>query len=212
MRSDDGLTFTEQARRAQIVDAAVQVIATDGYAQASLAKIANHIGVAKSVVLYHFKTKNDIIEAVVTSIFLAATIVMVPAMAAETTAKGRLAAYIRSNIRFIDGHRTAAMAMLEIITGYRSPEGLRLDQAAAESVKAHPPEGDMALLDPQTIFEDGLRNGEFRSLTPLFMKSALRAALDGAVWEIARDPEYDLTGYGEELVAVFGRATEYPST
>jgi hypothetical protein len=39
------------------------------------------------------------------------------------------------------------------------------------------------------------------------MKNALRAALDGAVWEAARDPDYDVVAYGEELVTVFELAT-----
>ena len=49
---------------------------------------------------------------------------------------------------FIADDRTAAIAMLEIVTSYRSEEGLRLDQAAAKSVQESPPTGDLALLDP----------------------------------------------------------------
>ena len=43
------------------------------------------------------------------------------------------------------------------------------------------------------------------------MKNALRAALDGAVWELVRDPDYDVIGYGEELVRVFDLATRVAS-
>ncbi len=211
MRSNDGLTFTEQARREQIVTAAVEVIATSGYGQASVAKIADHIGIAKSVVLYHFKTKSDIIEAAVTTAFTQAALVIAPAVAAETTAAGKLAAYIRANASFIADNRTAAIAMLEIVTSFRSDDGLRLDQAAAKSVNENPPTGDLALLDPSAIFIMGVRSGEFRPLSALFMKNALRATLDGAVWEIARDPDYDVAGYGEELVTVFELATKATS-
>jgi AcrR family transcriptional regulator len=193
MRSAGGSTFTEQARREQIVAAAMRVIADGGYAQASVAKIAEHIGVAKSVVLYHFKTKNDIIEAVVAAVFTAAAAQMVPA------------AYIRSNVGFIDGNPVAATAMLEIVTGYRSSSGLRLDQAA--SATPPPEDAGLAALDPESIFIDGVRSGQFRPMSPTFMKNAVRAALDGAVWELARDPSYDVLGYGEELVITFDLAT-----
>lgn len=206
MRSKSGeATFTERARREQIVAAATEVIAAAGYGQASLAKIAEHIGVAKSVVLYHFKTKNDIIEAVVLAVFSAAATQMVPAMASAASPSDRLAAYIRSNIAFIAQNRVAATAMVEILTGYRSPDGLRLDQAAA----AAPPSPDAGLtaLDPESIFADGVSDGHFRPLSPRFMKNALRAALDGTVWELSRDPAYDVIGYGEELVEVFDLAT-----
>lgn len=208
MRSSDGLTFTEQARREQIVAAAVEIIATNGFGQASVAKIAEHIGIAKSVVLYHFKTKSDIIEAAVAMVFTQAAVVIVPAVAAEDSAAGKLAAYIRANAAFIGGNRTAAIAMLEIVTSYRSDDGLRLDQVAAKSVRQHQPTGDLALLDPLAIFTEGVRSGEFRALSARFMKNALRAALDGAVWEIARDPGYDVFGYGEELVTMFDLATK----
>lgn len=211
MRSRDGLTFTEQARREQIVTGAIEIIATGGYGNASIGKIAEHVGIAKSVVLYHFKTKSDIIAAAVAAVFTQAALLIAPAVAAETTAAGRLAAYIRSNACFVADNRTSAIAMLEIVTNFRSDQGLRLDEAASASVQESPPTGDLALLDPTTIFVAGVDNGEFRSLSPLFMKNALRAALDGAVWEIARNPDYDVVGYGEELVTVFELATRAQS-
>jgi TetR/AcrR family transcriptional regulator, fatty acid metabolism regulator protein len=203
MRSKQS-TFTERARRDQIVTAAVRVLANAGYANASIAKIADEIGVAKSVVLYHFTTKDDIIEAVVASVFGTAAGRIVPAVTSATSAPERLAAYIRANVAFIDEHREAAAAMLEILTGYRSAAGLRLDQAAAAAPPAAP---ELVALDPESIFTDGVASGEFRSLSPRFMKNALRAALDGAVWELARDPDYDVLGYGEELVTTFELAS-----
>ena len=207
MRSKDGLTFTEQARREQIVAGTLEIIATNGYAQASVAKIAEQIGVAKSVVLYHFKTKNDIIAAAVGTVFDHAAAVIAPAVAAEKTAAGKLGAYIRANTRFLADSRVAAIARLEITTSFRTDDGVRLDEAAARSAHIRPPAGDLALLDPLTIFVEGIEVGEFRPMSAVFAKNALRAALDGAVWELARDPNYDVIAYGEELVTLFDLAT-----
>lgn len=200
MRSNAPETFTERARREQIVAAAMQVLAEAGYAQASVAKIAERVPVAKSVVLYHFKTKNDIIEAVVGAVFTDALTYMAPALAAASSPADRLAAYIRSNVAFIADHRVAATAMVEIVSGYRSAQGQRLDEAAT-------PQPVFAPLDPEAIFADGVASGQFRPLSARFMKNALRAALDGAVWELVRDPDYDVLGYGEELVTAFDLAT-----
>lgn len=202
MRSGKTPTFTERARRGQIVAAATRVIAEAGYAQASIAKIADGIGVAKSVVLYHFATKDDIIAAVVAEVLGTAAAVIGPAVAAAPSAAERLTAYIRANVAFIDGHRVAATALLDIVTSYRSAEGLRLDQAAETSIAP-----ELLALDPESILAEGVRTGEFRPLRTVFVKNALRAALDGAVWELARDPGYDVVGYGEELVTSFDLAT-----
>ncbi|KAA0021122.1 TetR family transcriptional regulator [Antrihabitans cavernicola] len=190
-----------------MVTAAIELIAAVGYPQASIAKIADRVGIAKSVVLYHFKSKDSLVEAIVTEIFTAGAMVMVPAIAAESTAAGKLTAYIRSNIAFLDSHRVHSVAMYEILTGFRTEWGLRLDQAAAESVKAEPPQGDMATIDPIWIFQLGVRNGEFRALSPMLYKNAVRAAIDGAVSELARDLEYDVVAYGEELVTLFQLGT-----
>ncbi|BBX35310.1 TetR family transcriptional regulator [Mycolicibacterium mageritense DSM 44476 = CIP 104973] len=207
MRSERVPTFTEQARRRQIVDAALEVIAESGYAQASLARIAEHIGVAKSVVLYHFTKKSEVVDAVFAEIFNRGAAVIVPAVRAENTSAAKLSAYIRANVAFVAANRSAAVAMLELMAGYRDADGLRLDQAAAKAVQEHPPTGDLAALDPLAIFDQGVRSGEFRDVPPLLMKNILRGALDSAAQEYARDAEYDVIGHGEALVEVFEMAT-----
>lgn len=207
MRSERAKTFTEQARRRQIVEGALEVIAEQGYPQASLARIAEHIGIAKSAVLYHFTSKSEVVEAVFTEIFTRGVAAIVPAVNAETTAASKLSAYIRANVAFVAGNRSAAVAMLELISGYRDADGLRVDQAAAKAVQENPPTGDLAALDPLTIFTEGVSNGEFRQLSPLLMKNILRGALDSAAQEYARDADYDVIGHGEVLVEVFEKAT-----
>jgi AcrR family transcriptional regulator len=51
-------TFTESARRAQIVAAAIDVIADGGYASASFAAIARRAGLSSTgLISYHFASK-----------------------------------------------------------------------------------------------------------------------------------------------------------
>lgn len=212
MRSDSKATFTERARRRHIVDCAVELIAEHGFVNASISRIAERSSIAKSVVLYYFATKDDLVGAVVERVMTDAAQAMIPALRAEKTAAGRLVAYIRGNCEFLKEHRVESVAMLEITTSFRTADGLRLDEAAARSVAAEPPTGDMALLDPISIIAEGVRNGEFDRVPPIFTKNALRAALDGAVWELARDDSYDVIGYGEQLVTIFTRALRKQET
>lgn len=196
-------TFTERARRAQIVQCAIELIGERGYAESSVAKIAERAGVAKSVVLYYFHGKDDLVGAIVTEIYLAAAAKMLPVIDAEETAAGKLAAYIRSNAEYLQTHRGYAMALLEIWTSFRTSDGLRLDEAAAQSK----PTGDLARLDPEYIFELGQKRREFREFPTCAMAIALRQAIDGAVLHAARDPHFDVAAYCEELVTVFDLAT-----
>ena len=62
MRSDNSTTvrqwtFTEEARRGQIIACAIEVLAELGYAQTSFARIAERLGISKSVISYHFGGK-----------------------------------------------------------------------------------------------------------------------------------------------------------
>jgi len=202
----DGETFTEQARRRQIVDAAIELIAREGFVGASVARIAAEAGVAKSAVLYYFAGKDALVAAVVGSVMGDAAVALAGAVRAESSALARLQAYIRANCAYLDTHRTASVAMFEIMTSFRTTDGLRLDQAAQRAVEQEPVQGDQVFLDPQAILDQGVRSGEFSAVDPLFTKNALRGALDGAVAELARDPDYDVIGYGEQLVALFTAA------
>ncbi len=59
------LPFTETARRAQIVAAAIDTIAELGYGQASMARIAERVGITKGVIAYHFDGKEELIREIV---------------------------------------------------------------------------------------------------------------------------------------------------
>ena len=83
MRSDSSPivrqpTFTEEARRAQIIGCAIEVLAELGYAQASYARIAERAGTSKSVISYHFAGKDELLEQVVQSVYAEAARYMIP--------------------------------------------------------------------------------------------------------------------------------------
>ncbi|HEY1830449.1 MAG TPA: helix-turn-helix domain-containing protein [Acidimicrobiales bacterium] len=204
MRSTiDGLTFTERARRIQIVHAAIGLIAEVGYAQASVAKIAERARTAKSVVHYHFVSKDGLVAIVATQIYLAAAKVMLPAIEAEETATNKLRAYIRANGMYINENRSDALVLLDIWTSFRTASGQRLDDAMAAAAA----DGLLPELDPASIFELGQRNGEFRPFDRAAMSLALRQAIDGAVLLVSRDTTFNIANYCEELVTLFDRAT-----
>jgi TetR/AcrR family transcriptional regulator, fatty acid metabolism regulator protein len=197
------MSFTKRARRAQIVECAIEAVAELGYAQTSLRKIAERVGVAMSVVLYHFANKEELVRAIVTEAYRSVIATVAPAVAAEPTAAGKLRAYIRANAAYLDTHRLQFMAMLDIGLSYRSGSGRRLDELDVD------PEllGELAKLDLESILRLGQDSGEFRRLETRRIAVAVRSAVNGAALEIARDPEFDVLAYGEELVTVFDLAT-----
>jgi AcrR family transcriptional regulator len=62
------------------VAAAIEVIAEIGWAQTSIRKIADRVGVAMSAVLYHFGTKDNLVDAIIEEMYRTALANVVPAV------------------------------------------------------------------------------------------------------------------------------------
>lgn len=197
------LTFIEAARRAQIVTAAIDTIAELGYGQASLARIAERIGVSKGVIGYHFAGKDELLAEVVAQVLTSAKAYMEPRVSAESTGTGLLRVYIESNLGFMREHRNEVLAIVEVARNTRaSAAGARFGPAIAQA-------GVQALVPLLARFQD---TGEFRTdFDPLIMAIAIRAAIDAVPRRLADDPQLDLERYGRELAELFELATRRSS-
>ncbi|PEM02715.1 TetR/AcrR family transcriptional regulator, partial [Bacillus pseudomycoides] len=94
------MSFIEKARRAQIVECAIETIAEVGYAQASLGQIAKRAKISKGVISYHFTNKKELLEQVVTDYYIACQSFICPQIEDQTSPKGMLQTYVESNLKF----------------------------------------------------------------------------------------------------------------
>ncbi len=196
-------TFIEAARRAQIMAAAIETIAELGYAQASLARIAERIGVSKGVILYHFSGKEALEQAVIADVLAKAVAYMQPRVSAESTGQGVLREAILSNLAFMGENREAMVAFYEIAVHTRRTRGS--ENPAVASILQ---QGIAAGTELLSTFQE---NGEFRSdFDPAVMAAALRAAIDSVPPRMASDPEFDVEHFGRELADMFDVATRKP--
>ena len=109
-------TFIEEARRSQIIACAIEVIATLGYANASLSEIAKLAKISTGVISYHFDGKDELIQAVVAEVAGIATDLMTPRIVAQATATDALRVYIEANLEFMRLHPKPLLALVEIVT------------------------------------------------------------------------------------------------
>jgi len=195
-------TFTQTARRAQIIAAAIEVIAEVGWAQTSIRKIADRVGIAMSAVLYHFGNKDALVEAVITDMYRSAVAAVAPAIAEQSRASDRLDAYIRASIAFFDSHRSNLAALSELSSAYRASDGRSLDVVGRE-VEA---ELDIAALDPRTILSDGQQTGEFGSFPIESVALAIRGAVNASVEQLLHNVDFDATIYAQDITTFFRAA------
>ena len=194
-------SFTRAARKAQIVAVAIDVIAEVGFAQASIRKIADRVGIAMSAVLYHFGTKDNLVDAIVEHMYRTMLTEVAPAVQAEDTATGKLHAYIRSSIGYFGTHRVALKALASLGTTYVPSDGRRFEELGLSADIAD----QLAVLDPMPILAAGQRDGEFGDFPVQSTAIALRGAVNGVVDKVLREPGYDATRYAEDLIEVFSR-------
>ncbi|WP_141770577.1 TetR/AcrR family transcriptional regulator, partial [Bacillus sp. MUM 116] len=117
------MSFIEKARRAQIVECAIETIAELGYAQASLGQIAKRANISKGVISYHFSNKEELLEQVVMEYYLACQSFISPQVDAQTSARDMLNKYIDSNLNFVDENRKHVFAVIEIVSNERTEDG-----------------------------------------------------------------------------------------
>ncbi len=198
-------TFIENARRQQIVGAAIDTIAEVGYGQASLARIAARIGISKGVISYHFAGKDDLIKQVVIDVVEAGRAYILPRVFAESTGPAMLRAYIESNLAFMREHRNYMVAVVEILrNGALTTAGGRRVDGRDVDVAAHLLEEQLARLQA---------GGELRSdFDPGVMAVAIRATIDVVPHRLVRDPGFDIENYAREIAAIFDLATRAKDT
>jgi AcrR family transcriptional regulator len=190
-----GRTFTEIARRAQIVRAAIATISDLGYRNASFAQIAKRAGLSSTgLISYHFEDREELIRQVVTEVVSAISTHMAERMAGAASAAGALRTYIEGNVEFIGAHREEMKALLEIFLN----GGFNYDTAAEQ----------MVLSPVEDILRRGQESGEFRQFDPKVMATLIQRAVDGLPFLLAADPRLDVQSYGAEVATVFHLATK----
>jgi TetR/AcrR family transcriptional regulator, fatty acid metabolism regulator protein len=193
-------TFTEDARRAQIIACTIDVLAELGYAQTSFARVAERAGISKSVISYHFAGKDELLEQVVTFVYAEGAKYIRPRIEAQDSAPAMLAALLRSNLEYIRDHGKDIAAVAEIAVNARTREGSPRFAAG--------PGGIEQTLNPlQAILRRGQADGDFADFDTRTMAWSIRTLIDSVPRRRTLDPEFDFDTCIDELVALVDRAT-----
>lgn len=190
-------SFTEAARREQIIGGAIVVLSEKGYGATSLAAIAEQLGVSKGVISYHFAGKAEVLTEVVRNVLDKAEEWMSPQIADAGSFTEALHRYITSNLTFLDSHRVEVFALTEVLANARVVPGV------AETFGRSQQEAIAAL---ESLFAGGRKAGEFGDVSARVAAISLRAAIDAVTGLIRDDATFDLTGFGAQLARLYARA------
>jgi TetR/AcrR family transcriptional regulator, fatty acid metabolism regulator protein len=175
------------------MDALVEV----GYQQTTVAEVARRAGVSKGVVTYYFPARDELVWAVIATVF-ASVGEHVGSRLDDVRPARFVATYLAAWVDYFRSYRREMMAIAELWTSFRDAEGRpHLDARTLGS------ERELV----EAALTAGQAEGTLGDFSPRVMAVTLKAALDGLLGQLALDPALDLDAYRDELVTLFERAT-----
>jgi AcrR family transcriptional regulator len=187
-------SVTSTARRAQIVAATIEVIADEGFGQATFGRIAKHAGLSSTrLISYHFASKDELIDAVVQDVFTAIGTFMTARMAQESDTPGLLRAYIEGTVEFTATHRARMRALMRIVLAGALHEEFAQDDSGPSHLEA--------------ILRRGQAEGRFRDFDPTVVAAAVQRSVEGLPFLLETRPDLDCAAYARELVTLFDLGT-----
>lgn len=192
-------SLIRQARRTQLVEVTLELVAEHGYAATSLTRIARAAGITKGAVLYHFPSRDAVIAAA-REFVLAELVADVGAAVDASEATAAPQAYVRRMVGHLAENPRRARVLVEAglheaglheasrragvvpDDGARSASAARWEALAALLQRARAPSGEGPAPDRRTL------------------AIAVGGAIDGLVAEMLEDPSYDAVAAAETVV------------
>ncbi|MCW0117806.1 fatty acid metabolism transcriptional regulator FadR [Bacillus subtilis] len=175
----------------QIIDAAVEVIAENGYHQSQVSKIAKQAGVADGTIYLYFKNKEDILISLFKEKMGQFIERMEEDIKEKATAKEKLALVISKHFSLLAGdHNLAIVTQLEL-----RQSNLELRQKINEILK-----GYLNILDG--ILTEGIQSGEIKEgLDVRLARQMIFGTIDETVttW-VMNDQKYDLAALSNSVL------------
>ncbi len=182
-------TFTERARRAQLIEVTIELVARHGYARCSLQRIADAAGITKAAVIYHYASKAAVIKAAYDSVITAMIEHITERILAAESAEGRVEAYLIAMIDYVARHPGHARMIIEAIV------------ESDETGVSDRPESPARHRELANLIEAAKADGSYRpDLDSTALAIILGGAVDGLANTALADPDLDLTTATSQLL------------
>lgn len=161
----------QDARRAQLIDAAAQAVLQRGSANARLRDVAEHAGLTPASVLYYYPDLGELLAAVYEEGTRTYIIRRRQAVEAAADARAKLHACIRSGVSFPGEAETTSRLLYELL-----PVAFRNDSAAQQQARFVAEQTELYL----QVLQAGADAAEFTLVAPaLFLARGFVALEDG---------------------------------
>ncbi|MDX1599713.1 MAG: TetR/AcrR family transcriptional regulator [Marinobacter sp.] len=189
----DNLVSDPAGARGRLLREAARLFRDKGYERTTVRDLAAAVGIQSGSLFHHFRTKEEILKAVMVETIRLNTALMQAAMDKESTCHGKLRALIRAELEFINGQTGEAMAVL--VYEWRS-----LSEAS-----------QLEVLELRDIYErlwldvlSTMKSEGSLKADPFVVRRMLTGALSWTVTWYRPDGGLSLDGLTDQVVAMMG--------
>ena len=169
-----------EERRLQIVEAAVKVFLRKGYGKATMPEIAPEAGLSIGGVYWYFKSKDEVVLAILEDVFRSDLNDLNSLLSAETSASERLKSFVAAYVESYD-----ELAWLNTI-GIEFYGQASHDPVVRGFIQAYISRYRQALV---RLIEQGIERGEFRAISPIDTANAIIGLEEGLSLIKTADPQ-----------------------
>jgi AcrR family transcriptional regulator len=198
-RETEKQSFIAEARRTQIVDAAIKTLDEIGYVQASLAQIAKRAGISTALISYHFSDKEDLMNHVLMKLLEDSTSYILERVRQHSAPEEKLNVFIVASLAYQGTHPAHNSALLEIIFNARTPDKVPYYKLSDD-------DEEPLVHELQQILRDGQQSGVFGAFDVDVMSSLIQGAIGEYMLSTGVARKVDLETYSSELVKIVSRA------
>jgi AcrR family transcriptional regulator len=172
-------TFTEQARRTQIVDAAAALFRDQGFANTSMDDIARAVGVSRGVLFYYFDGKAEIGEHTLRLAVRAYSDFVRERVERRRTARGKLHEFADACLDYQAEHPDLYIAFVDLLGCLgEDEEKFRLTRSLNQRTRSQ-------LIE---LIQAGMDSGELATVDAGALADIIQAFIDGMMEMMAMEP------------------------
>lgn len=188
---DDRQSFIAEARREQIIKAAIDVLREIGYVSTSLGKIAKKANISTGLISYHFSGKEDLMNNTLLYLVENEWNFINERVERKNSASEKLIAFIEASLAHQITNRINNIALIEIVFNARTPDHVPyyLLEDDEEDLKS-------GLL--KEILLQGQESKEFGAFNPKVISTVIQGAISESM--LTSQNEGSIEEFSEELV------------
>ena len=200
-REKGKLSFIQEARREQIIQAAIETLGEIGYVKASLSKIAKKAGISTALISYHFRDKEDLMYHVLMKLMGDLSAYVLERVHKKTTPLDQLHAFIEASLAYQGTHQQKNVALIEIIFNGRTPDHIPY-YLLGDS------EEDPLQKELRNILRKGQKEGVFGDFHLDVMVHVIQGSIGEYMLDSGLMQKVDLETYSRELIRILDQTVK----